>query len=259
VIGLLTGLLALHAGRRPRLQRVFEPVVALMASLVAGAVARLLLPHSVYVSTLAGLIVLIPGFSLTVAVRELSTQHLASGTARFASATATFLGIGFGVALGERLVAVALGEIRERAAVPFPGWALPIAVALAGLAFAVILQAERRDVPRIVIIGLVAVAAGRAGARLLGLELGAFVGALAVGVIGNIFARRRNRPSLVLIVPGILMLVPGTIGFRSISALLEAQVVTGVGTLFRMLLTAVAIASGLLIADLVSPSRRLTG
>jgi uncharacterized membrane protein YjjP (DUF1212 family) len=258
-IGLATGLLALYAGPRPRVQRVFEPLVALMASVVAGVVARLWLPHSVYVSTLAGLIVLIPGFPLTVAVRELSTQHLASGTARFASATATFLGIGFGVALGDRLVALMLGERPDLAAQPFPLWALPIAVAVAGLAFAVILQAERRDTFRIMVIGLVAVAAGRLGARFLGLELGAFMGALAVGVIGNLFSRLRNRPSLILIVPGILMLVPGTIGFRSISALLEAQVETGVNTLFRMLLTAVAIASGLLIADLVSPTRRLTG
>jgi len=259
VIGLATGLLALYAGPRPRVQRVFEPLVALMASAVAGVVARLWLPHSVYVSTLAGLIVLIPGFPLTVAVRELSTQHLASGTARFASATATFLGIGFGVALGDRLVALMLGERADLAAQPFPLWALPVAVAVAGLAFAVILQAERRDTVRIVVIGLVAVAAGRLGARFLGLELGAFMGALAVGVLGNLFSRLRNRPSLILIVPGILMLVPGTIGFRSISALLEAQVETGVNTLFRMLLTAVAIASGLLIADLVSPTRRLTG
>jgi uncharacterized membrane protein YjjP (DUF1212 family) len=259
VIGLATGLLALYAAPRPRVQRVFEPLVALMASVVAGMVARLWLPHSVYVSTLAGLIVLIPGFPLTVAVRELSTQHLASGTARFASATATFLGIGFGVALGDRLVALLMGERADLAAQPFPLWALPIAVAVAGLAFAVILQAERRDTVRIMVIGLVAVAAGRLGARFLGLELGAFMGALAVGVIGNLFSRLRNRPSLVLIVPGILMLVPGTIGFRSISALLEAQVETGVNTLFRMLLTAVAIASGLLIADLVSPTRRLTG
>lgn len=258
-IGLATGLLALYAGPRPRVQRVFEPLVALMASVVAGTVARLWLPHSVYVSTLAGLIVLIPGFPLTVAVRELSTQHLASGTARFASATATFLGIGFGVALGDRLVALMLGDHADLAARPFPLWALPIAVAVAGLAFAVILQAERRDMLRIALIGLVAVAAGRLGARFLGLELGAFMGALAVGVIGNLFSRLRNRPSLILLVPGILMLVPGTIGFRSISALLEAQVETGVNTLFRMLLTAVAIASGLLIADLVSPTRRLTG
>jgi uncharacterized membrane protein YjjP (DUF1212 family) len=258
-IGLATGLLALYAGPRPRVQRVFEPLVALMASVVAGTVARLWLPHSVYVSTLAGLIVLIPGFPLTVAVRELSTQHLASGTARFASATATFLGIGFGVALGDRLVALMLGDHADLAARPFPLWALPIAVAVAGLAFAVILQAERRDMLRIMLIGLVAVAAGRLGARFLGLELGAFMGALAVGVIGYLFARLRNRPSLLLLVPGILMLVPGTIGFRSISALLEAQVETGVNTLFRMLLTAVAIASGLLIADLVSPTRRLTG
>ncbi len=159
VIGLATGLLALYAGPRPRLQRVFEPLVALMASVVAGVVARLWLPHSVYVSTLAGLIVLIPGFPLTVAVRELSTQHLASGTARFASATATFLGIGFGVALGDRLVALLFGERTDLAAQPFPLWALPIAVAVAGLAFSVILQAERRDAFRIMVIGLVAVAA----------------------------------------------------------------------------------------------------
>ena len=35
-IGLATGLLALYAGPRPRVQRVFEPLVALMASVVAG-------------------------------------------------------------------------------------------------------------------------------------------------------------------------------------------------------------------------------
>ena len=67
------------------------------------------MPFATPTATLAGLIVLIPGFMLTIAIRELSTRHLASGTARLAGAGITFLGIIFGVALGNRLALVVAG------------------------------------------------------------------------------------------------------------------------------------------------------
>lgn len=59
-----------------------------------------------------------------------------------------------------------------------------------------------------------------------------------------------------LIVPGILMLVPGSIGFRSISSLLGQDVVIGLKTAMAMLLVAVALAGGLLFANVVVPPRR---
>jgi uncharacterized membrane protein YjjP (DUF1212 family) len=257
VIGLITGVLALVAARWQALSDVYEPVAAFVASLFAGLASAWALPFSTYTATLAGLIVLIPGFTLTIAVRELSTRHLSSGTARLSAASVTFLGIIFGVAFGTRIAAAIVGPAETAPIAELPGWSLYVAAVLAGLAFSVILEAEWRDVAWVVLAGLVAVVSGRLGARILGLELGSFIGAFIVGTIANLFAHLRNRPSMVMLVPGILMLVPGTIGFRSLSALLEAQVESAVQTAFTMILTAVALVAGLLFADIVSPNRRI--
>jgi uncharacterized membrane protein YjjB (DUF3815 family) len=138
---------------------------------------------------------------------------------------------------------------------PLPEWTFFLSALLAGLAFTVILKAELKDAPWVVLSGLVAVVAGRVGAQVLGLELGGFVGAAVVGVASNLFSRLRDRPSMVMLVPGTLMLVPGTIGFSSLSSLLDAQVVPAVQTAFRMVLTAIALVAGLLFADIISPER----
>ena len=57
-------------------------------------------------------------------------------------------------------------------------------------------------------------------------------------------------------VPGTLVLVPGSIGFRSITAMLENQVVSGLETAFRVLLIAMSLVAGLLMANLVMPRPR---
>jgi uncharacterized membrane protein YjjB (DUF3815 family) len=59
----------------------------------------------------------------------------------------------------------------------------------------------------------------------------------------------------VTLVPGILLLVPGSVGFASFQALLERDVVSGVETAFRMLLTAIALAGGLLAANTLVDGR----
>jgi uncharacterized membrane protein YjjB (DUF3815 family) len=56
-----------------------------------------------------------------------------------------------------------------------------------------------------------------------------------------------------VLVPGILMLVPGSIGFRSLSSFLERRTLAGIETAFSMILTAVALAAGLLIAGVIAP------
>jgi uncharacterized membrane protein YjjP (DUF1212 family) len=258
LIGLATGLVAAVGSRWQALGDVFEPVAAFVASFLAGVLSARVFAFSTYTATVAGLIVLIPGFTLTIAIRELSTRHLSSGTARLFAATVTFLGIIFGVALGNRISAWLAGSPPPVPDLPsLPGWSMLIAAVLAGTAFSVILEAEAKDFPWVILASLIAVLAGRIGTQLLGLELGGFVGALLVGVAGNLFARLRKRPSMVMLVPGILMLVPGTFGFRSLSALLDAQVVPAVQTGFRMILTAVALVSGLLFADIISPNRRI--
>jgi uncharacterized membrane protein YjjB (DUF3815 family) len=70
-----------------------------------------------------------------------------------------------------------------------------------------------------------------------------------------IFARFLNRPATVTLVPGILLLVPGSIGFRSLASLLDREVVLGVETAFRMILMAVALVAGILVSNIIAPPR----
>jgi uncharacterized membrane protein YjjB (DUF3815 family) len=59
----------------------------------------------------------------------------------------------------------------------------------------------------------------------------------------------------VFIVPGVLMLAPGSVGFKSALQLLTGGTVTGITTAFDTFVTAISIAYGLMIATLVLPSR----
>jgi uncharacterized membrane protein YjjP (DUF1212 family) len=253
LLGLGLGLLALLPVGRQRLRHVFEPTEAFLISAATIGLAHAAGPFSVPIATLAGLIILLPGFTLTTAINELATRHLNSGTLRLSGAFITFLGLGFGSAVGNRLAVAALGPPPTAAAVPLPGWATLLAVVLAALSFTVILGADRRDAIPIVATGALGVIGGLFGARHLGPELGAFVGAFAVAMASSGFAVLFRRPAAVVLVPGILMLVPGSVGFRGLLALMDRRAVAGLETAFSMMLTAVALVAGLLIANAVAP------
>ena len=267
-VGLVTGLAAFLAERRPAAERLFVPFAAAFAAFTAAMVAAAAPPLSVYIATVAGLIVLLPGYTLTIALSELAAEHLSSGTARFAGALVTFLMIGLGVAIGGRLAVATLGALVAGASAPSDGalaatialgppvWLQLAALVLAPLALSVLLRAPRTEIPWIVAVGTVGYFAGRLGAEMLEPEVGMFVGALAVGLASGLYQRLRRLPSSIPLVPGILMLVPGSIGYRSLTALLAEEVVPGIQTAFRMLLVAASLVAGLLISSALTVERR---
>jgi len=254
-LGLVLG--GLFTAAQPRLSRVFEPLAAFFVSVAAVGLAHAVGPLSVLIATIAGLIVLMPGLTLTTAMTELATRHLASGTARLSGAFITFLAIAFGVALGNRIGGAIFGAPQVASPVPLPPWAPLVALVAAPLCFVVILRAELRDAPWIVAAGVIGVMGGRLGAATLGVELGTFAGALAVAIASSVYERWQHRPAAVVSVPGILLLVPGSVGFRSLTSLMERKAVAGIETAFSMILTAVALVAGLLIAGVIAPEPRM--
>ena len=88
------------------------------------------------------------------------------------------------------------------------------------------------------------------------LIVGTGMAALTVGVASNLYALVLDRPSQVTLVPGVLLLVPGSLGFRSVTSLLEREVITGVETAFQMALIATALVAGLLVANVAVPRRK---
>jgi uncharacterized membrane protein YjjP (DUF1212 family) len=255
-IGLVIGMIASLAATRTTLERLFEPVAAFLAAVLLALAAKATGGMSATVATLASLIVLMPGMALTNAMTELTTRHLAAGTARLMQAFMVFLAMGFGVALGSRLVHETLGAVPVAEPRPLAAWTIWPAVVLVAVSFGVLLSAARRDFGWILLACLVGFMASRSAASLLGPELGMFVGAFAVGILASLVARRTDQPTALIEVPGTLVLVPGSIGFRSITALLENQVVSGLETAFRVLLIAMSLVAGLLMANLVMPRPR---
>jgi len=255
--GLSTGLLAFAVGSRDNLVRLFEPGAAFVATALITLLSLSWTPISVSVAVLGGLIILVPGLTLTVAMTELASQHLVSGTARLSQAMLVFLTIIFGVAAGGRLVTLIMGVTPEAVTpVGLPGWTEWAALALAPISFAVLFKVERRDIPWVMITGWLAYGSSTLGNVWFDPELAAFIGALTIGVASGLYALALDRPAQVTLVPGVLLLVPGSLGFRSVSSLMEREVITGVETAFQMALIATALVAGLLVANVALPRRK---
>jgi uncharacterized membrane protein YjjP (DUF1212 family) len=256
-MAMLTGWLALANVLPVAARRFFEPFAAFLVAALVGAIATRT-PLSTYVATLGGLMVLLPGLTLAAAISELNSQHLVSGTARLTGAIVRFLGLGFGVALGARMAQLVFGAAPHVLARPLPGWSEWLALALAPLAFSVLMRARRADAPAIWLVCVLAFFGGRIGAHTLGAELGVFAGAFVAALASNLLARRRGLPALVTLSPALLLLVPGSVGFRSLALLLDREVVNGIQAAFRMTLMFAALVAGLQVAGVAVPAPRLS-
>jgi uncharacterized membrane protein YjjB (DUF3815 family) len=157
-----------------------------------------------------------------------------------------FLSLTFGVALGGRAASALFGPTLALPPAPPQAWVEVIALLVAPLAYIVLYRAPMAELPWVALVGFLGLQAGRLGGELISPELGMFVGALVVGLASQLYERLRRRPRQLTLVPAILLLVPGSIGYRSFASLLERDVVLGIETAFRMILIAVSLVAGLL-------------
>lgn len=254
-IGLALGVLASFTKRSVDRARVFELVGSMIAATAAGLASSVWPEISPSLVTIAALIVLLPGLSLAVAMTELTTRHIIAGTSRLVFAVIVLLELVVGVALGSRLADV-LVDVQHTVPVPLPAWSPWLALVASGLGVAIVVQASPRAFGWILGASLVGYLGAQVGHAWLGGEMGVLVGAFAVGVTSNVYARWLKRPAQVVQVPAVLLLVPGSMGFRGMSSLLGRDTVTGIETVFAMFIVALAIAGGLLVANTAITPRR---
>lgn len=255
VLGALIGALESAASRFVWLDRILPCVAALTASAGAVLAAYMFGPLGVAIVVVSSLIVLLPGLSITTAVGELAARHLAAGTSRIAQSLITLVLMAFGVALG-RTFADVIPRFSELELPPAPpSWTLWLALLVAPFGLAVRLNAAARDVPAVFLGGVAGFLAGRTASERLGGVIGAFVAAFCVTLLANGWSRRSGRTAAIILTPGLLMLVPGSLGFRSLASLVRSEVVEGVAGVFNVILIAVAIVTGLFLAMQILPPR----
>jgi uncharacterized membrane protein YjjP (DUF1212 family) len=256
VIGALIGVVFLLSIDRPNIAAASDAISALIATLIATAVAVYIAPIAVRSVIIASLIVLMPGLTLTTAVRELSSQHLISGTARMMGAVATLLKLAFGTVAATQLCTL-LGIVPPPGAEhAVPLWTEWLAVFTAAFAFAVLFRAPRRYVPVVVASVVLGYVCAQLGGVYVGPAFGVFIGSLVIGAASNLFARVANRPGALVREPGIMLMVPGSVGFRTLSFVFERDVLLGLDTAVALVTLLVSIVAGLLFGDLLVPPRR---
>jgi uncharacterized membrane protein YjjP (DUF1212 family) len=255
IVGILVGAIVVLMRDSPALDPVQPPLTAIAASFVAALLVAAGLGVSPDLVTLAALVSLLPGLKLTVGMSEIAGKDLQSGVANTADALVQLLGLVFGVEIGRSIAIAWLGGTAPVAVHAVPATGQVVAALLAGVAFTGTLHARLRDAPFICSATLLALLANAAGSNLFGHEAGIFFAALAVGVAGQLVSTRLRRSALIFAVPGVLMLVPGSVGYSSALQLLTNHAVSGVTAAFQMFVTAVSIAYGLLIASIVVPGQ----
>ena len=255
-IGLIVGVLASVSANRPRLRDSLEAICALLATFLATIISLYVMPLTLKSVVLASLIVLLPGMPLTTAVRELSTQHLVSGVARLAGAVATLIKLAFGTIVANELCKVLQLLPPAPSQPPVPRRAVWIALVFASYAFAVLFRAARRDFPLVMVAAALGYSITYFAGSYFSPEFGVFLAGLTMGALSNLYARTTNRPGALVREPGIILLVPGSIGFLTVSAIAGGDVFLGINTAVSLIAILVSLVAGLLFGDLIVAPRR---
>ncbi len=236
-----------------------EAIAALFSTFLVFAVNRFVPGLDVFVIIMSSLIVLIPGLGLTTAVSELSTDHLASGSARLAGALVTLLKLSLGVLIGTVIVnwfgwSTGIGSVVVLSEPP--EWFRWPALLAAAFSFAVLFSARKKDIHIAMLAAIISYLISRAGVAAGGLEFGVLLASMSIAVLSNLYGRLFKQTGALIRVPGIILLVLGTIGYHGATALfLDGGASLGDTTMlaFRLLISLVG---GLLFGNTLLPPRR---
>lgn len=240
--------------RIPRLGPAVPVILCALAAIGAQGLAQLLPQQVPFISAVAGIVLLLPGFMLTVAMSELATQNYLAGTGRLTGAFVLLFLMGAGLAIGTQVSLAWLPAVPlpESAAI-LPGWAIWAAIAGLGVALLAVLQAPWSAASVSVGACLLAWAIYSLVDAKMGNVVGAFAGALAVACAGHLYQYLSQRPAALVQIPGLITLVPGAMGFRGVHALIQQDSAAGISLLSDMVMTGAVLAVGLLLADNILP------
>lgn len=256
--GLLIGGLRTLVGRSQRFRPLQDFLGGLIAAALAWAATSLDPRLSREVLVVSVVVLLVPGMAITGGLSELAHKNLVSGASKLMEAMVVFLSILFGIA-----ALVALEHVlhlpggRPLARLQLPVYWDVGAIVVASLCFGLIFRVPPKLLWSAIVSGAIAWILSRVGARYALGSLATFAAALGVAMFANAAARFSGRPAQVFMLPGLVLLVPGSFGFLSLEQFLRGEFLGGAAKGFEMFLVAAAITTALLLANALLPARKL--
>ncbi|MGK0368042.1 MAG: uncharacterized membrane protein YjjP (DUF1212 family), partial [Thermoproteota archaeon] len=255
IIGLIIALIT-NSKRTSSLNYIKEGFAALVATLLSYTL--LFVSPNIHppVIIFSSLIILLPGLSITIALAELATNNLTAGTGRMVGAIMILLKLAFGMYLGTSIVHLFIFPEAVELSSNFPFWLKYLLIPIASLAFTVKFKAYFQDSPWIVLSGIISVGSS----SLIGFYatdlLGIFVAGVLTSMASNAYARSLKRPALVMLLPGIIFLVPGSMSFDGLNHIFEKDLLVGFDSVFNATKVAISLVTGLFFGNVFINPRR---
>ncbi|WP_169309429.1 threonine/serine exporter family protein [Thermodesulfobium narugense] len=248
-LGLITGIIFIITNKL-NLTRLLEFICAASVGALSNILYTTIGPYDQSVSIISGLIVLFPGLTLISGIDEIANRNLVSGTTRLSSAIFILMFIVFGVALGTDLFFPHENSyILNIKNLTFPLPFKYIATLLAPLTFIAILNARTKDAPVMLVSSLLAQIGLYFGNRIISDQIGIFFASLVLGSFSNSWARFSKGSQYIPLISGLILLVPGVVGYQSLSSFLSKDINEGIMAAFNMSLRAIALVTGLLCSN----------
>ncbi|KAG0076912.1 hypothetical protein BGZ92_002184 [Podila epicladia] len=254
LLGGAVGLMTWLSEKVPSYAHICEITMSVVVAFISEALHNYVCRSSV---KFAGIVMLLPGYTITCAILELSSRHMISGSVRLFFAIIFSLLLSYGLTIGSSLWLLIDPSSTPNTTGECPStldakWNL-LFVPLFAISLNVWLKAHPRQWILATLLSIVGYSVSFTTSRYAGAkpEVSSALASFAIGFFGNLYQRLSHELTFQAVVCAVFFLVPGSIGLKTGVALFTDDMAGGVNLALQMVISAIAISVGLFASALV--------
>ena len=244
--GLVVGMLKVFSRNRGMLETLLPTVAAFAVAVLALNMVKFGIVASPLIVLIASLVTFLPGGILAVATMDLAYADIVSGASRFVLGLVQLLFLVLGVIIAASVAGLPPEQLLvESSDERLVSWALWLGVLCFGVGNMLHYSAEPRALPWMLLVLAIAMAAQLGGNAAFGGYVSGFIGALVVTLVSYLIQYRLGGPAaMVTFLPGLWLLVPGSLGLLGLAEFATDNHLAGLENFSTTLFSIVAIALG---------------
>jgi len=229
--------------------RLWVPFLCAFIAAVASALLHSLLPGiQVYLITLSAIIYLIPGFSVSMGIIELTMSYVISGMINLMNGLISLMMLFAGAWLGTGAVN-ALLKVQGGQDGSVGSSLVWLFVMMLAAGLCLVFQTPQRDLLWALAGCAIAYLGILLGGQIQGVNMGNFLGTTLAVIYSNVWAEKTGRPTSIVLLPAIVFLVSGSIGFRGLVAMSSGNTALGQSEFIQMFVVALTIGAGVIVGN----------
>jgi uncharacterized membrane protein YjjP (DUF1212 family) len=201
--------------------------------------------------TLSAIVILIPGFMVSAVIIEIVENHVVVGSARLVAGLVYLIKQFTGAWLGIATVGIFWTSENSVNILSASGDKTGIYITFLFIGLCIAYQTLLRDFIWVLASCAFSYGVVIVSSNLLSADLGTLFGAIAAGLFANLWVRATGRPTSIVLIPAITVLVSGSIGFRGMMVVAAGQAEQGGDQITQMFVVALAISAGLLVSNTI--------